>query len=54
MNEQIGTTGLPLLAHNELSDLIKKMSEIYEFKHGATAAFWHIALALSCHLGEPK
>lgn len=55
MNEPIiGGTGLPLDAHQAVSDLISVLGEKYQFRRGETAAFWAIAYTLAGQLGEGK
>lgn len=53
MNDiKVGGTSLPLEVQIELSDLIARLSERYEFNNGSTAAFWAMALTLEQHIGE--
>jgi len=56
MNDVVvgGTPGMPAEALNELKDLIARLNEQFYFKNGATAAYWHLAIALSEHIGEGR
>ncbi len=50
----VGNIPLPFEAQAEVSNLIKILGEKYEFKNGETAAYFHLCLTLSQHLGEGK
>lgn len=50
----VGSDNLPNDARTLLSDMMAQLMETYEFKHGSTAAYWHLAAVLSQHLGEGK
>ncbi len=50
----VGNIPLPVYAQAEVSNLIKILGEKYEFKNGETAAYFHLCLTLSQHLGEGK
>ena len=50
----VGGTGLPKDVLEDLHVLFEKLEKQYNFNHGATAAFWNIALVLSQHIGEKK
>jgi hypothetical protein len=50
----VGSIPLPRTAQNELSDFMARLDDLYEFKNGATAAYWHLAHVLSEHLTGGK
>jgi hypothetical protein len=50
----VGPAPLPADVEVLLSDLISRVGERYEFLNGETAAFWHLHLTLTQHLGEGK
>ena len=54
MNTPIGSDNLPNEARILLQDMLAHLEETFEFKHGTTAAYWHLAAVLSQHLGEGK
>lgn len=55
MNDiEVGSDNLPSDARALLGDMMFQLSETHDFKHGATAAYWHLAAVLSQHLGEGK
>lgn len=49
-NVVVGGTGLPPDVQQKLGDLITQLALTYEFKHGATAAMFHVAATLAEHL----
>ena len=50
----VGQYPLPNDAAREVSDLIEKLCERYDFPNGETAAFWAVSCILAQHLGEGK
>lgn len=50
----VGETGLPHDVQVELSDFVARLEERYDFNHGEVAAFYHMAIVLSEHLGKGK
>lgn len=50
----VGSNPLPRTAQIELGDLMARLDDLYEFKHGATAAYWHLAHVLATHLSGGK
>lgn len=53
-NDVVGSNPLPRTAQIELSDLLARLDDLYEFKNGATAAYWHLAHVLATHLSGGK
>ena len=53
-NVLVGSNPLPRTAQIELGDLMARLDDLYEFKNGATAAYWHLANVLSEHLTGGK
>ena len=46
----VGSSPLPRIAQEELADLMARLDDLYVFKNGATAAYWHMTLVLSEHI----
>lgn len=47
---EVGGTGLPPDVQQKLGDLITQLALTHDFKHGATAAMFHVAATLAEHL----
>ena len=54
IDQAIGSTGLPIDVLNEISDLVARLEETYNFKHGSTAAYWAVAHTLAGHVSKGK
>lgn len=48
----VGGTGLPQDVSAELGDLVARLAETHQFKHGSTAAYFALAFTLAQHLGQ--
>ena len=53
-DKEVGGIPIPVDARIILSDMLAQLEEKYNFKHGSTAAFFHLAHVLSEHLAEGK
>lgn len=53
-NFNVGEIPVPYQAQMEVSDMLAKLSELFYFKNGETAAFMHVCSVLALHLGDGK